>query len=310
MSNNLNQNRVRKAVNDMTNYKVLKIWTGSGRGSFATLSRLPSHVGSNKPNFVIKWGPPASGKGSEAVRNVIASLGWPLDTYVNFNIDDIVEATNYFKEESNRRARNYLARAGVVNTQNENKVVEALNNIKQNNAIKIGKAYSQIRNGVGASGKLSAKLNLFLENAINLRKNITFETTGMNGFPDWLLTKRGLSGKNYNIHIIFPLVPFNVTWERYRRRAAQMLIRGKGFRFASWKDNAIKQYQQSYDSFIKWITTVRETEDLQLQTITVIPFNGRPIKYIKSGRRGLRSENIVPIRAAVANFRNSSTAIN
>lgn len=308
MNNNLNKNRVSKTVNDMTNYKVLKIWTGSNKGSFATLGRLPSHVGSHKPNFVIKWGPPASGKGSQAVKDVIASLGWPLDTYVNFNIDDVVEATNYFKEESNRRARNYLARVGVVNIQNENKVVAALNTIKQNNALILGKPYSQIRNGVGQSGKLSTKLNTFLENAISLRKNITFETTGMGGFPNWLFTERGLSNKNYDIHIVFPLVPFNVTWERYRRRAAQMLARGKGFRFASWKDEAIKQYQKSYDKFISLVEDARRVGTLQ--TITVIPYNGRPIKHVSNPRPGLRSENIPTIRAAVRNFRNSSATTN
>lgn len=291
----------------MTNYKVLKLWTAAPKGTFASLARLPSHYGARKPVFVIKWGPPASGKGSAAVKKAIESLGYPMETYVNFNIDDVVEATKYFIEESNRRARKYLANVNV-NANNVNKVVDALNTIKQNNAVAIGKPYRQIRNGIGSSGKrLSNKLDIFLQQAISLRKNITFETTGIGGFPDWIFTNKGLNKTNYDIHIVFPLVPFNVTWERYRRRAALMLRSGKGFRFASWKEEALSQYRKSYDKFLDLVADARKIG--LLKTITVIPFEGHPLKYTVNPREGLRSQNLVPIRSAVENFRNSSVAV-
>lgn len=304
MNNSLNKNRVRKTVNDMSNYKVLKLWTTPTKGTFAGLGRLPSYYGSNKPVFVIKWGPPASGKGSVAVKDFIKSLGYPLDTYVNFNIDDVIEATNYFIEESNRRARNYLKIANPT-PNNENKIVAALNKINFNNSIRLGKTYTNIRNGLGSSGtKLSNKLNIFLQQAIELRKNITFETTGMGGFPDWLFTERGLSATNYDIHIVFPLVPFEVTWERYRRRAAKMLIAKKGFRFASWRDGAIKQYRQSYDKFLDVVADARKMG--LLQSVAVLPEGNKPFVYKVSARAGLRSENMRPIRNAVSKFRKTS----
>ena len=304
--NNLNKNRIRQSVNNMTNYKVMKLWTVSAKGTFASLGRLPSHYGVNKPVFVIKWVPPASGKGSSNVRNVIESLGYPIETYVNFNIDDVVESTKYFIEESNRRARNYLSRIHV-NPNNVNKVVEALNTIQQNNAISLGKSYSQIRNGVGSSGKkLSNKLDIFLQQAIQLRKNITFETTGMSGFPEWLFTQKGLNNTNYDVHIVFPLVPFPITWERYRRRAALMLRSGKGFRFTSWKESARTQYRKPYDNFLNLITSTKKLN--LLKSVTILPFEGRPLKYIVKSREGLRSQNLASIEAVVEKFRNSSVA--
>ena len=295
----------------MTNYKALRIWTGTPKGAVASLGRLPSYYGVNKPNFIIKWGPPASGKGSEAVKAVIESLGYPLNTYINFNIDDIIEATNYFRNESMKRAQNYFNKKGV-NTTSENNIVNKLNSINKNNANKIGNVYSKVRNGVGTNGKtkLSTKLTLFLEQAISLRKNITFETTGMGGWPDWIFTERGLNKKNYNIHIIFPLTPFPVTWERYRRRAAKMFLTRSGFRFASWKDSARLQYKKSYEKFSNIIEKAREVGSLQ--TITVLPFHGTPIRYTAprnaTNEMRLRSRNLINIKKEVATYKNTANA--
>jgi hypothetical protein len=317
MNNSLNANEVRRAVNNMTNYKLLRIWTASGKGESALLSRLPSHYGNtNKPNFIIKWGPPASGKGSQAVKDTIASMGWPLDTYVNFNIDDAVQATELFKRESTRRAQEYLNK--VRNDPNKknlnlttiNGIVNALNTINSNSALKIGKAYTNIRNGVGTNGrKLGAKMDAFLQQAIELRKNITFETTGMGGFPEWLFSQKGLSDTNYNIHIIFPIVSFETSWARYRRRAAEMLIRNRaGFRFASWKDEARKQYRKSYDKFLGVVDESRQIG--LLKTITVIRPSGTPVRYFKTNRPGLRSANLPEIRRIVAAYKNSNSPSN
>jgi hypothetical protein len=302
---------IAQSINSMTNYKALRIWTGTPKGVVASLGRLPSYYGVNKPNFIIKWGPPASGKGSPAVKAVIESLGYPQNTYVNFNIDDIIEATNYFRNESMKRAQNYFTKKGV-NSTSENNIVNKLNNINQNNATRIGGVYSQVRNGVGTNGKtkLSTKLTLFLEQAISLRKNITFETTGMGGWPDWIFTERGLNKKNYNIHIIFPLTPFPVTWERYRRRAAKMFLAKSGFRFASWKDSARLQYKKSYEKFSNIIDRAREVGSLQ--TITVLPFQGAPIRYTAprnaTNEFRLRSRNLMSIKKEVAIYKNTANA--
>jgi hypothetical protein len=302
---------IAQSINAMTNYKALRIWTAAPKGAAASLGRLPSYYGVNKPNFIIKWGPPASGKGSPAVKAIIESLGYPPDTYINFNIDDIVEATNYFRAESMKRAQNYFNRKGV-NSTSENNIVNKLNNINKNNAKKIGGVYSNVRNGVGTNGKmkLGTKLSLLLEQAIKLRKNITFETTGMGGWPEWLFTEKGLNKKDYNIHIIFPLVPFSVTWERYRRRAARMFLAKSGFRFASWKDSARDQYKKSYDKFSKLIDQAREVGSLQ--TITVLPFQGPPIRYTAprnaTNESRLRSRNLLSIKKEVANYKNTANA--
>ena len=52
------------------------------------------------PKLIIKYGPPASGKGSAEVKNLIQSFGDPLSSYVNINVDDVVDSTLYFKKRS------------------------------------------------------------------------------------------------------------------------------------------------------------------------------------------------------------------
>jgi hypothetical protein len=59
-----------------------------------SLSEMPT---SANPIFILKWGPPASGKSSENVLAEIESFGVPLRDYINFTPDAIIESLLAFR---------------------------------------------------------------------------------------------------------------------------------------------------------------------------------------------------------------------
>jgi hypothetical protein len=285
----------------------------------ASLFKLKSPPNGVQPNFILKWGPPASGKGSHAVAEAIEALGQPMSSYIKIGIDDLVESTTYFKKESLHRAQNvFNAARGTkrqVNSTNTNSIIKFLNKIPENNALKIGGVYTGIRETVGSNGaKLSNKLNDALKEAIKQRKNITFETTGMTGWPLWLFDPEspfGLKAYNYNIHIVFPLVPFLITWRRYRQRAAYQFRAGKGIRFAASRGTLRQQYVASYREFENLFRKARNNNILS--SVTVLPYNRRPITYIAKrrnmanmGAARLRNRSLLSVLKAVSDFRNSA----
>ena len=54
------------------------------------------------PLFVLKWGAPGSGKSSEKVERAIESLGVPLENYLNYSSDPIIESLIPFRFESSK----------------------------------------------------------------------------------------------------------------------------------------------------------------------------------------------------------------
>jgi len=60
----------------------------------STIESLPVQP---KPIFVLKWGPPGSGKSSAKMEEFIRSLGVPLNSYMNYNSDDIFERMMLFR---------------------------------------------------------------------------------------------------------------------------------------------------------------------------------------------------------------------
>jgi len=307
----LDPNKTRQAVNGIANRNATRIFIRAPQGQAVSLFRLQSPPIKERPNFVIKWGPPASGKGSADVKAAIEALGQPMSSYIQIGIDDLVEATKYFKNESMNRAKEiFNTRRNVVNSTNKNSITAFLNKITEANAKKLGNVYSGIRNSPGSNGsKLSNKLNSVLKQAISLGKNITFESTGLGGWPNWLFTNSGLKASNYNVHIVFPLVPFVITWRRYRQRAAYQFLKGNGIRFASTKKQARQQYVASYTQFENLFREVKNNN--LLTSVTVLPWQKKPIKYTaprlnvaNTGR--LRSRNLLAVMKAVGNFKRSA----
>jgi hypothetical protein len=62
-----------------------------------TLDEMPS---SENPFFILKWGPPGSGKSSERVVKQIEQLGVPSDEYVDYTPDKVVESLMGFRKNS------------------------------------------------------------------------------------------------------------------------------------------------------------------------------------------------------------------
>ena len=78
-----------KDVNQISVDEITRVFTG-GR-------ELPA---AERPFFILKWGPPGSGKSSETVRSTIESLGVPLENYMDYSPDKIIENLLPFRFES------------------------------------------------------------------------------------------------------------------------------------------------------------------------------------------------------------------
>jgi hypothetical protein len=226
---------LREQLNTVTENSLARMFTENK----VTLSNLPRATG--KPIFVIKYGPPASGKGSGAVRQIIENLGQPLRSYMNFNVDDVVESTQYFNKTSRDLVNNLLVRP---NSANFNKF---LNKASVDEVAKFSKVYTDVRFAKNSSGRnIGAKMDDLLKRAVEKGVNITFETTGGGSFPSWIWGWLQKDLKKYKIVIVFPTVPFNEIWRRYKMRPTQQYLRGGGFRFASTKAQVRKVYRDSY----------------------------------------------------------------
>lgn len=83
------------------------------------LEELPSH---ENPIYILKWGPPGSGKSSNKVTEFIKTLGYPLDDFVDYSTDKLIEsyipyraATTIAKLESEKAKALYIAKGQWAN---------------------------------------------------------------------------------------------------------------------------------------------------------------------------------------------------
>ena len=215
------------------NNKILEIWY-QGRN----FENIPSY---EKPRLLILWGPPASGKSSSEVKSIIHNFGIPMKDYIIFNVDDPVESHANFKRESIKSVNTFLA-----SKQSElNQLNTLLNNINNDNASHFSKPYLNIRKQLN----LNKKMDSLIKNALDGKKNIILETTGMRGLG-WLLENNSFDKKSYIITIIFPLIGVEDGWRRYKTRAIKSYKAGNHFRFGLTKSRYILNYIQSYKTFI------------------------------------------------------------
>lgn len=277
------------SVSKIKENNLTRLWT--------TVNRPISPPKNSKPNFIIKWGPPASGK-TQGLKNVIGQLGVPLESYINFSVDDPVEAATYFKTETLRLANNYFKNVN----KKENSLVKKLNGIVNKNAETFRRVYTQVRRTQNNNGRtFGNKLNAMILDAMEKRLNITFETTGSSdnvwgvpAWPGWLWTKFPKLSSVYNVILVFPLAPFETTWDRYRRRAAQMYLKRDGFRFAASKRQLFNLYFTSYVNFTRNLSSIQKMD--KVSRVIVVPHRGSPLEWkpgaiATRGRAGLRTRN-------------------
>lgn len=244
-------------LTNITENSLSKIFTLNRR----KVNNLPTPT---EPKFIIKYGPPASGKGSDAVKSLITSLGDPLNTYININVDDAVESTEMFTSSSRDLVNN------IIKSKNLTNFNKFLNNATPEQVAKFSKIYTNIRFGKNNKGRtIGNKMDNLLMQALKAKKNITFETTGGTKFPYWLWTDLQHLITGYKIVIIFPIVPFEETWRRYKMRPIQTYIKGGGFRFGSSKNQLRDTYSNSYKNFIKFIN--QPNKRLLIDKIYIVP---------------------------------------
>ena len=225
-----------------------------------------------RPKLIIKYGPPASGKGSGAVANIIKSLGDPLNSYFNAGVDDIIQNSKYFTNTTRNLVKKILGN-------NSQQFSAKLNKITQANAKKIGNVYFKMRvneNSLGESAKY--KLERALENALVKGKNVTYELTGGKSFHEAVplalleMFSKPIAENKYQVVFIFPTLPFEILWQRYKGRAISSYQDGKYFRFASTKQQLRQQYLWSYQNYLnaldkpafkKWVDMVYVVQDAQ-----------------------------------------------
>lgn len=227
------------------------------------IESLPSPTG--QPKLVIKYGPPASGKSS--INSLVEKIGGdPIESYININVDDAIESTEYFK----RRSRIAIQRLVGNRHPTEQMIRNFLNHATDKEINKLGKIYTTVRGTRNLSGdKLSDKIDSLIQKAVEAGKNIMFETTGSNAFPNWLFSY--IEGKNYKSFIVFPMAPFQLTWQRYKNRPVRNYSSGGGFRFASSKNQLAQTYRLSYSRFINAFSNTRNPVYRYVNGVYMVP---------------------------------------
>ena len=306
------------SISQVTNNILKNIWGPiANQGLNAAVDTNLSNIRpleNMKPVFIVKWGPPASGKGSLLMKKVIKKLGRPLWNFRQFGVDDAVEASSFFKAESARGAAEFFKEVGDARVQknmaarreakslggryrgktpgpitSRNNMINALGTVSEKQAAKLGKPYANVRFARNANGrKMGNKLDGLMKQAIHEGRDVTFETTGssraMNNLPAWPAWiwsgnadyKRDFFSR-YNLIIIFPMVPFQTAWKRYRTRAVNMYLRGNGFRFSSTYARLWYEYESSYNNFI---ANIGNPDKMALvNRVIAIPHKGRAIQW-------------------------------
>ena len=217
----------------------------------------------SRPILVVKYGPPASGKGSDRTQKAIESLGVKYDEMIHFNIDDVIESLEQFRGTSRKQLEQtfkYMTNSSLQDVNKKNKLKANLNIIGNNNIKDFSKIYFNIRNApINAMRTQTWQLiDTMMGKAMKSNLNISMETTGSFSFPDWLFTdpKTALYIKNYQVVFVFPTVHWDTAWSRYKARPINRYLKGGPFRFGSTKVGYAEQYIASYTAFIEKMPTL------------------------------------------------------
>ena len=151
--------------------EVIKIATG-GKGI---------HPAKGHPYFVVKYGPPGSGKSSDRVYDEIKKLGPSLTSYVDINQDTLVESMKNYR-------RNHT----------------------QYNRLR----YHKNRKGLS----LYKKSSIVLKKTVEARANIMIEITGGREEDPLEWIHKLIKGTSYKLIVIMPMVPLETILIRLETR--------------------------------------------------------------------------------------------
>jgi len=160
-----------KSLNALTVQEVIKIAT-DGRGI---------HSAKGDPYFVVKYGPPGSGKSSTNIYNEIKKLGPPITSYVDVNQDTLVESMNEYK-------RNHT----------------------QYNRLR----YQKNKKGLS----LYKKSAIVLKKAVEAKANIIIEITGGREEDPLKWIHKLIKDTSYKLIVIMPTVPLETILKRLETR--------------------------------------------------------------------------------------------
>lgn len=203
-------------------------------------SKLPSLSNKEQPHLIIKYGPPASGKGSSKVQEEIKNLGIDTEDCIIFEIDRIIESLENFRTTSMEIYK------------------ESINYNEKTK--KISQLYFNKRKSENSNKKtLNQSFEDLLIQSINERKNIIFETTG-GSFNDynpikWLFDiiinnkKENPTKKPYYITLIYPIVKEENILERAKKRASNQVSRNPPFFRGISSENLKNQIQNAKHNF-------------------------------------------------------------
>ena len=257
---------------------IKQLFMNPGRGD-----RKPGR-GDRKPVLVVKYGPPASGKGSPPTRAAIESLGVQYNKMIHFNVDDVIESLNKFKGASRSQLEKtftYLTNSARVKN-NQMKQLEAnLNKIGDHNIKDFSKIYFETRNTPmnNKGTKVGDLMDSIMGRAMEMSLDISMETTGSFSFPDWLFSEPKLQPhiNNYRVVFVFPTVKCGTAWSRYKSRPIKSYESGGPFRFGSTKTGFATQYINSYKAFINKMPNFMVGKDVSYIIVPNDPSNaGKP----------------------------------
>lgn len=248
---------------------------------------------------IIKYGPPASGKGSLFVKNKIKEIlktreNIPTQTnlttfqktyttkmhknrsLVNINMNNPIESNPEYRNATMEQKRVLKEKYGN----------SYLNALTTNNTKNMYNLYSKHAQSIY---QLATKE---LEGANTNGADVIIETTGQHGLPNWLKIR-----KDREYHIIFPIISFETLWKRYKNRANK----GPVFRILSTKEQLREVYIKSYTEFLK-----NYLENKRFK-VYVLDNEGNNVKFLNtnSGEARNKIENI--IKEAKSNRRNNKS---
>lgn len=215
--NNKSRNKTYPTINNIKG-PVIKNLFINGNKKYNNLTSVPID---ENPHLIIKYGPPASGKGSEKVQEEIKNLGIDIKDCIIFETDRIIESLEDYRKET-KNFYNSLDK----DTNYNNKLIELSSIYYKKRTTKNSKENS-----------ISNKMDDVLKESIENRKNIIFETTSgkLNEYNPilWLLRfikeHTNINHKPYKVTLIYPLVNDDEIFRRINHRASEQLKRNPPF---------------------------------------------------------------------------------
>lgn len=253
--------------------------TGSGKGSiFEKIKRSLNKENATKKSFI--------GQNFASKKN-------DNDIFYEFLIDDLVESVEQFKKNTNDKISeslnkniNLLSTENVKSLTSNNGLLKDMTNIyfhhrksKPCGSTKIKKNYK---------GSCDSYLDKKLYEAINNKKNIIFETQGLDtGFMKWLKEIKGI--EEYKMILVWSIVDMNELKNRNIQRTQKQLEVSESIRLSDIREEVLyKKLVQQMTTFIELLIMKKnKSEDLMKDTELMMIDNNSKESKIYSDENNL-----------------------